>query len=212
MIFAEPVQNAGGCLMPPAGYWQGLRELADRYGILLVADEVITGFGRLGEWFGVDPLRRRARHDHDRQGPDLGLRADGRRARLRARSPRRSTRSGATLLHGITFGGHPRRAAIALRNLEIFERERVLENVRELEAHLRARMEELLRAADRRRRPRRRLLLGRRAGAGRRRRALRRRRARAAAARLPARPAARGRADRPRRRPRRRRWSRSRRR
>ena len=53
MIIAEPVQNAGGSLTPPEGYWPGLRELADRYGILLVADEVITGFGRLGEWFGV---------------------------------------------------------------------------------------------------------------------------------------------------------------
>ena len=53
MIIAEPVQNAGGCFVPPEGYWQGLRELADRHGILLVADEVITGFGRLGEWLGV---------------------------------------------------------------------------------------------------------------------------------------------------------------
>ncbi|MBN9622713.1 MAG: aminotransferase class III-fold pyridoxal phosphate-dependent enzyme [Actinobacteria bacterium] len=51
-IFAEPVQNAGGCLVPPEGYWRGLREIADRHGILLVADEVITGMGRLGEWFG----------------------------------------------------------------------------------------------------------------------------------------------------------------
>ena len=48
VIIAEPVQNAGGCLVPPPGYWQGLRRLADRYGILLHADEVITGFGRLG--------------------------------------------------------------------------------------------------------------------------------------------------------------------
>ncbi|HEU4657548.1 MAG TPA: aminotransferase class III-fold pyridoxal phosphate-dependent enzyme, partial [Capillimicrobium sp.] len=53
MLIAEPVQNAGGCLVPPAGYWPGLREICDRHGILLVADEVITGFGRLGEWFGV---------------------------------------------------------------------------------------------------------------------------------------------------------------
>ena len=53
MIIAEPVQNAGGCLQPPDGYWAGLREICDRHGILLVADEVITGFGRLGEWFGV---------------------------------------------------------------------------------------------------------------------------------------------------------------
>jgi adenosylmethionine-8-amino-7-oxononanoate aminotransferase len=53
LIIAEPVQNAGGCLVPPPGYWRGLRELADRYGALLMADEVITGCGRLGEWFGI---------------------------------------------------------------------------------------------------------------------------------------------------------------
>ena len=54
MLIAEPVQNRGGCITPPDGYWQGLRALADRYGFLLVADEVITAFGRLGEWFGGD--------------------------------------------------------------------------------------------------------------------------------------------------------------
>src|SRR3954452_11585011 len=53
LIIAEPVQNAGGCLIPPPGYWKGLRALADKYGALLMADEVITGCGRLGEWFGV---------------------------------------------------------------------------------------------------------------------------------------------------------------
>ena len=53
LIIAEPVQNAGGSITPPAGYWQGLREIADRYGILLMADEVISGFGRIGEWFAV---------------------------------------------------------------------------------------------------------------------------------------------------------------
>ena len=51
MLIAEPVQNAGGCLVPPEGYWPGLRALCDQYGIALVADEVITGFGRIGEWF-----------------------------------------------------------------------------------------------------------------------------------------------------------------
>jgi adenosylmethionine-8-amino-7-oxononanoate aminotransferase len=53
LIIAEPVQNSGGCLVPPPGYWRGLRDLADRYGALLMADEVITGCGRLGEWFGI---------------------------------------------------------------------------------------------------------------------------------------------------------------
>ena len=54
MVIMEPVQNAGGAFTPPPGYWQGVREICDRYGILLCADEVITGFGRLGEWFGSE--------------------------------------------------------------------------------------------------------------------------------------------------------------
>lgn len=142
MVIAEPVQNAGGCLTPPAGYWPGLREICDRHGILLVADEVITGFGRLGEWLGVT-----------RYGavPDLVTVAKGVTSAYaamgavlvggRVAAPLFEER--ATLLHGITFGGHPVAAAVALRNLELFERERVLENVREHEPHLRARMEEL---------------------------------------------------------------------
>src|SRR3954467_3184142 len=53
MVIMEPVQNAGGCLVPPDGYWAGVGELCDRFGIVLVADEVITGFGRIGEWFAA---------------------------------------------------------------------------------------------------------------------------------------------------------------
>jgi adenosylmethionine-8-amino-7-oxononanoate aminotransferase len=142
MIIAEPVQNAGGCLVPPDGYWPGLREIADRYGILLVADEVITGFGRLGEWFGV------TRFDGT---PDIITVAKGITS---AYAPMGATivsdRVAAPfyedkrfLLHGITFGGHPVSAAIALKNLEIFERDGVLENVRANEGYLRERLETL---------------------------------------------------------------------
>ena len=69
LVHMEPVQNAGGCFTPPEGYWRGVREICDRYEILLSADEVITGFGRLGYWFGSErydirpdiiTLRRRA--------------------------------------------------------------------------------------------------------------------------------------------------------
>jgi adenosylmethionine-8-amino-7-oxononanoate aminotransferase len=142
MIIAEPVQNAGGCLVPPEGYWPGLREIADRYGILLVADEVITGFGRLGEWFGST-----------RFGvvPDLITTAKGiTSAYLPMGAVFCSEKVAAplyedkrTLLHGITFAGHPACAAVALKNLEIFEREGVLENVRAHEAGLKARLETL---------------------------------------------------------------------
>jgi adenosylmethionine-8-amino-7-oxononanoate aminotransferase len=142
MIIAEPVQNAGGCLVPPDGYWAGLRKICDRYGILLVADEVITGFGRLGEWLGVT-----------RYGavPDLVTVAKGLTSAYapmgavlvsdKVAEPLHGP--GRTLLHGVTFGGHPLAAAIALRSIEIFEREAVLENVRELESHLGAGMETL---------------------------------------------------------------------
>ncbi len=141
-IFAEPVQNAGGCLVPPRGYWPRLAELARRHGILLVADEVITGMGRLGEWFGVT-----------RYGavPDIVTVAKGltsAQASMGAVLVSEQVaaplyESGRSLLHGVTFGGHPVAAAIALRNLELFESEGVLENVRKLEPYLQSRMEEL---------------------------------------------------------------------
>jgi adenosylmethionine-8-amino-7-oxononanoate aminotransferase len=139
LIIMEPVQNAGGCLTAPAGYWRGLRELADRYGALLMADEVITGCGRLGEWFGIA-----------REGvvPDLVSLAKGLTSAYAAMGAVVATdrvvapmlESGGVFRHGITFGGHPVSAAIALKNIEIFEREGVLENVRALEPHLEERL------------------------------------------------------------------------
>jgi adenosylmethionine-8-amino-7-oxononanoate aminotransferase len=142
MMIAEPVQNSGGCIVPPIGYWTGLRELCDRYGILLVADEVITGFGRLGEWFGS--LR------YDAQ-PDLITVAKGITA---AYAPMGAVLVGervtdvlcqdaTALMHGVTFGGHPLSAAIALCTIDIIERDGVLENVRANEAEFAAMMEEL---------------------------------------------------------------------
>ncbi len=142
VIIAEPVQNAGGCLLPPPGYWQGLRRLADRYGILLHADEVITGFGRLGEYFGV------TRFDAT---PDLITVAKGITSAYAPMGAVMVSEKVAAplyedkrmLMHGITFAGHPLCAAIALKNLEIFEREDLLANVHALEDGLRARLEEL---------------------------------------------------------------------
>ncbi len=142
MIIAEPVQNAGGALVPPEGYWAGMRELADKYGIALVADEVITGFGRFGEWFAAP-----------RYGatPDLITCAKGITSAYapmgavivsdKIAAPLYDDKR--MLLHGITYGGHPVAAAIALRNIEIFEREGVLENVRALEGYLGDRLHEL---------------------------------------------------------------------
>ena len=142
LIIAEPVQNAGGCLVAPPGYWSGLRALADEYGALLMADEVICGFGRLGEWLGVQ-----------REGvvPDLASVAKGLTSAyapmgavlVSDRVAEPLFAPGRTLRHGITFGGHPLAAAVALRNLEIFERDGILENVRAQEPHLESRMQEL---------------------------------------------------------------------
>lgn len=141
MVIAEPIQNAGGCLVPPPGYWAGLREITERHGILLVADEVISGCGRLGEWFAVERYGT---------SPDLITIAKGITSAYApmgavlasARVAEPLYEPGATLLHGITFGGHPLAAAIALRNIEIFEREGVLENVRRREPYLRRRLDE----------------------------------------------------------------------
>ena len=166
MVIAEPVQNAGGCLQPPDGYWAGLREICDRHGILLVADEVITGFGRLGEWFGGEPVRDGPRSDHDRQGPDVGVRADGSRAGVRP-----SRRAALRLRPDAAPWDHLRRSsAVGCDRAE---------EPRAVRARARARQRPGARAlprrparvapaaADRRRRARQRLLLGGRARAGR---------------------------------------------
>jgi adenosylmethionine-8-amino-7-oxononanoate aminotransferase len=142
MIIAEPVQNAGGCLVPPQGYWAGLREIADRYGVALVADEVITGFGRIDGLFATPAMGA---------VPDLITVAKGITSAyapmgaviVSDRIAEPLYEDGRMLLHGITFGGHPVAAAIARRNIEIFEREGVIENVRAHEGYVRDRLGEL---------------------------------------------------------------------
>lgn len=143
VIIAEPVQNAGGCLVAPDGYWKGLRALADEFGALLVADEVICGFGRLGHWLGSE-----------REGivPDMATTAKGLTSAYATMGAVMVSDAIADVLltmnspirHGITFGGHPVSAAIALKNIEIMERENVLQNVLDNEAHLQRRLQELL--------------------------------------------------------------------
>jgi adenosylmethionine-8-amino-7-oxononanoate aminotransferase len=143
MIIAEPVQNAGGCLVPPDGYWPGLRRIADQYGILLVADEVICGFGRLGEWLGVSrfgalpDLVTTAKGITSAYAPMGAVIARDHVVAPLYDDPKR------TLMHGITFAGHPLAAAIALKSLEIFERDGVLENVITMEPVLQAGLDTL---------------------------------------------------------------------
>ncbi|MEW2396144.1 aminotransferase class III-fold pyridoxal phosphate-dependent enzyme [Streptomyces sp. NPDC046862] len=142
MLIAEPVQNRGGCITPPEGYWPGLRALADRYGFLLVADEVITAFGRLGEWFGGERYGARPDIVTVAKGITAGYAPMG-ATMVSNRVVEVINRPGAVLNHGYTFAGHPLSAAIALRSLEIMERDRILDNVRGLQDHLAHRMTSL---------------------------------------------------------------------
>jgi adenosylmethionine-8-amino-7-oxononanoate aminotransferase len=143
MVLMEPVQNAGGAFTAPAGYWQGVREICDRYGVLLVADEVITGFGRLGAWFGSEL--------YDIQ-PDMITCAKGLSSAYASigaviasdRVIEPFMGDTAMYAHGITFGGHPVQCAIALKNLEIMKRERIVENVRDHGDAFRSTLEQLL--------------------------------------------------------------------
>jgi adenosylmethionine-8-amino-7-oxononanoate aminotransferase len=143
MVIMEPVQNAGGSYTPPAGYWRGVRDICDRYGILLCADEVICGFGRLGHWFGS------GRYDIR---PDIVTTAKGLSsayASIGAVIARDAVmepflESDAMYAHGITFGGHPVQCAVALKNLEIMKREQIVEHVAENEARFRSTLEQLL--------------------------------------------------------------------
>jgi adenosylmethionine-8-amino-7-oxononanoate aminotransferase len=139
----EPVQNAGGCFTPPEGYWRGVRDICDRYDILLSADEVITAFGRLGYWFGSERYDIR---------PDIVTSAKGLSSSYAALGAVVATDRvmepflGAMSMfsHGITFGGHPVMCAIALKNIEIMKRERILEHVREHEDAFRETLAQLL--------------------------------------------------------------------
>src|SRR5882757_11343645 len=143
MVIMEPVQNAGGSFTPPQGYWRGVREICNRYDILLCADEVITGFGRIGEWFGSILYDIK---------PDLITSAKGLSSAYASIGAVIAAdhvvepfmNQSAMYAHGITFGGHPVQCAIALKNIEIMKREHVVENVRENGAAFRATLEQLL--------------------------------------------------------------------
>ena len=143
MVIMEPVQNAGGSFMPPAGYFEGVRALCDEHGILLCADEVITGFGRTGHWFASERFNIR---------PDLITSAKGLSSAYAAigaliateRVMEPFTKPGAMYTHGMTFGGHPVQAAVALKNIEIMKRDGIVEHVREHESEFRSRLDSLL--------------------------------------------------------------------
>jgi len=141
-VILEPVQNGGGCFVPQEGYFQRVREICDRHGVLLISDEVICSWGRLGHYFGSE-----------RYGyvPDIITTAKGMTS---ANAPMGAMivadhvaepflHGTASFAHGFTFGGHPVAAAIALANLEIFEREDLCGHVRAREQDFRAMLESL---------------------------------------------------------------------
>ncbi len=141
-VILEPVQNAGGCFVPPEGYFQRVREICDEYNVIMISDEVICSWGRLGEWFGAQ------RYGYE---PDIITTAKGLTsayapmgAMIASDRLAEPFMDGAnSFTHGFTFGGHPMSSAIAMANIDAFEREGILENVRENEGAFRAMLESL---------------------------------------------------------------------
>jgi adenosylmethionine-8-amino-7-oxononanoate aminotransferase len=141
-VYLEPVQNSGGCFPPPPGYFQRVREICDRHGVLLVSDEVICAFGRLGHYFGCD------RYGYE---PDIITFAKGVTSgyaplggMLVADKLMEPFSEGHTsFLHGVTFAGHPVSCAVAMANLDVFEKEDLLGNVRANEDAFRGTLEKL---------------------------------------------------------------------
>jgi adenosylmethionine-8-amino-7-oxononanoate aminotransferase len=141
-VFLEPVQNSGGCFPPPPGYFERVREICDHYGVLLVSDEVICAFGRLGYYFGSQRYGYQADIITFAKGLTSGYSPlGGMLVRDVLMEP--FTRGTTTFLHGVTFAGHPVSSAVALANLDIFEKEDLLGNVRANEAGFRATLEKL---------------------------------------------------------------------
>ncbi len=141
-VILEPVQNGGGCFVPQDGYFQRVREICDRHGVLLISDEVICSWGRLGHWFGCE------RFGYE---PDMITTAKGITS---AYAPLGAVIAGDHIAepflhgteifnHGFTFGGHPIGCAVALANIDVIEREELCERVRTHEGRFREMLESL---------------------------------------------------------------------
>ena len=141
-VFLEPVQNAGGCFPPPPGYFQRVREICDEYDVLLVSDEVICAFGRLGHMFGADRYGYQPDMITCAKGITSGYAPLGAMiATDRLMEP--FLKGHESFAHGYTFGGHPVSTAVALANLDIFENEKINENVLANQDAFRATLERL---------------------------------------------------------------------
>ena len=141
-VFVEPVQNAGGSIPPPAGYFERLREICDAYEVLLVSDEVICAYGRLGTMFGCDKFGYQPDIITTAKGLTSGYAALG-AAIISDRIFEPFSTGTTSFAHGYTFGGHPVACAAALANLEVFDKEDLLGNVLDNENAFRATLDKL---------------------------------------------------------------------
>ena len=142
-VFLEPVQNAGGCFPPPPGYFERVREICDEYDVLLVSDEVICAFGRVGEMFGATEFGYVPDIITCAKGMTSGYSPIG--AMIASDRLFEPFKTGTTAYaHGYTFGGHPVSSAVALANLDIFEREGLVDHVQQNAPAFRATLEKLL--------------------------------------------------------------------
>jgi adenosylmethionine-8-amino-7-oxononanoate aminotransferase len=141
-VYLEPVQNSGGCFPPPPGYFQRVRQICDKYGVLMVSDEVICAFGRLGYIFGSERYGYTPDIITFAKGVTSGYSPmGGMMVSDRLMEPYQKDEH--TFLHGVTFAGHPVSCAVALANLDVFEKEDLLGNVRANEGAFRATLEKL---------------------------------------------------------------------
>jgi hypothetical protein len=141
-VFLEPVQNSGGCFPPPPGYFKRVREICDQYDVLLVADEVITAFGRIGNMFASTTYGFQPDMITCAKGMTSGYSPIG--ATIISDRIYEPFKHGSTAFyHGYTFGGHPVSSAVALANLDIFEEEKLNENVQKNSPLFRAALERL---------------------------------------------------------------------
>jgi adenosylmethionine-8-amino-7-oxononanoate aminotransferase len=141
-VFLEPVQNSGGCFPPPPGYFERVREICDEYDVLLVSDEVICAFGRIGEMFACNDFGYTPDIITCAKGMTSGYSPIG--AMIASDRLFEPFKTGQTSFpHGYTFGGHPVSAAVAMANLDIFEREGLNAHVHENAPKFRATLEKL---------------------------------------------------------------------
>jgi adenosylmethionine-8-amino-7-oxononanoate aminotransferase len=141
-VFLEPVQNSGGCFPPPPGYFSRVREICDRYGVLLVSDEVICAFGRLGTWFGADRYGYQPDMITCAKGMTSGYSPLG-ALLVDDRLMEPFLDGTTTFSHGFTFGGHPVSTAVALANLDLLEKEDLIAGVAGRAAAFRAVLDDL---------------------------------------------------------------------